>query len=368
MLTSPPDGFLDDVGGLAGPDKRCRILVPAVDVALDVFHEGPDCVEGSPANGFPGQDAEPGLHHVQPRCPGRREVEVHARVRLQPRLYLRGLVRGRVVEDDMQGALPIMPAEHVQEPKEVGPGVSFAALADDRSGSDFQSGVQTGQSIALVVMSLPGRKARAERQNRLRPVQSLDLGLLVDAQDDGVGRRVQVEADHIVDLLFGVGIRAELERLDPMGLQVVSLPYPVDRAVRHPDLSGQLAGAPMSQTIPRWLQSFGNNLGPLAGGDGRRTSRSRFVPEARDPFFNETSSEATDLDNRVARHPRHLCAEDLVSQQQHHVSPPADSGRHAGGSLKAFEFDTVGFPENDRTRMVGHAPSRDRVYPDGMLT
>jgi hypothetical protein len=368
MLTRPPDGFLDDVGGLAGPDKRRRVLVPAVDVPLDVFHEGPDGVEGSAANGFARQDAEPGLHHVQPRRPGRREVEVDARVRLQPRLDLCGLVRGRVVEDDMQGARSIPPAEDVQEPQEVGPGVSCAALADDRSGSDFQRGVQTGQSIARVVMSLPGWKAWAERQNRLRPVQRLDLGLLVDTQDDGVGRWVHVEADHIVDLLFGVGIRGELERLDPMGLQVMSLPDSVDRAVRHPHLSGQLAGTPMSQAIARGRQRFGHNLGPLAGGDGGRASRSWLVPEAHEPVFNEPSSEATDLDHCVASHPRHLCAEDLVSQQEHDASPPADSSRHARGSLKAFEFHTVGVSQNDRTRMVGHVPSKDRLYSDGILT
>ena len=59
MLTNRPDGFLDDLGGLASPDEWSRVLVPAVDVPLDVFHEGPDRVEGAPANGLTGQDAEP---------------------------------------------------------------------------------------------------------------------------------------------------------------------------------------------------------------------------------------------------------------------------------------------------------------------
>lgn len=368
MLTSLPDGLLDDLGGLASPDERCRVLVPAVDVALDVFHEGSDRVEGAPANGSPSQDAEPSLHHVQPRSPSRREVEAHARVSLQPCVDLRGLVRGRVVEDDMQGACSITPAEDVQKPKEVGSGVSRAALADDRPGGDFQSGIQTGQPITLVVMSLTGRQTRSKRQERLRPVQRLDLGLLVDAQDDGVGRRVQVEAHHIVDLLFGSGIRAELERLDPMGLQVVRLPDPVDRAVRHSDLGGQLAGAPMSQPIPRRLQRPGHNLGPLAGGDGGRASRSRLVPEPREPFFDEPASEATDLDHRVPCHPRDLGTGHLVSQQEHHASPPAESGRPAGGSLKSCEFGTVDGPQHDRTGMIGHEPSRNSVYLDGILT
>ena len=37
MLTSPPDGFLDDLGGLAGPDEGRRIGVPTIDVRLNGF-------------------------------------------------------------------------------------------------------------------------------------------------------------------------------------------------------------------------------------------------------------------------------------------------------------------------------------------
>jgi hypothetical protein len=33
MLTNPPDRFLDDLGGLTGPDKRRRVFVPVVDHA-----------------------------------------------------------------------------------------------------------------------------------------------------------------------------------------------------------------------------------------------------------------------------------------------------------------------------------------------
>ncbi len=64
MLTTPPNGFLDDRGGLTGPDERRRVCVPAVDVRLDVLHEGCDRVEGFLANGLARQDAEPGFHYV----------------------------------------------------------------------------------------------------------------------------------------------------------------------------------------------------------------------------------------------------------------------------------------------------------------
>lgn len=367
MLTSPPDGFLDDLGRLAGPDEGRRVLVPAVDVPLDVGHEGPDRVEGAPANGLTSQNAEPDLHHVQPRRPRRREVEVDARVSRQPRLDLWGFVRGRVVEDDMQGARPIPSSEDVQEPKEVGSGVARAARADDGPGCDVQRRVQTGQPIALVVMSLAGRKAWSEWQDLLRPVQRLGCG----SSRRRSGRRRwpagSSRADHIVDLHFGVGIRAELKRLDPMGRQGVRLPDPVDRAVRHADLGGEFAGAPMRQDIPRRLQRHGHHLRPLAGGDGRRTSRARLVRETREPFFSEEPSpEATDLDHRIPSQPSHLCTRDLASQQEHHASSTAEAGRHSGGALQSFECGTVGFPQHNRTGMIGHDPSRDRVDLEGI--
>jgi hypothetical protein len=40
---------------------------------------------------------------------------------------------------------------------------------------------------------------RAQREHRGGPVQGLDLGLLVDGDDDGVVGRRQVEADDVAD-------------------------------------------------------------------------------------------------------------------------------------------------------------------------
>ena len=100
--------------------------------------------------------------------------------------------------------------------------MSRAAGADDRPGGT--SSARTGWSARGVCShGFGARQAGAQRQNGLRPVQCLNLGLLVDAQDDGIGRRIHVETDDVVDLVLGVGISAELERLDPMRLEVVRL-------------------------------------------------------------------------------------------------------------------------------------------------
>lgn len=47
----------------------------------------------------------------------------------------------------------------------------------------------------------------------------LDPGLLIDADDNRVGRRVEVEADHVPDLGLQRWIGGELERLEPVRLQ-----------------------------------------------------------------------------------------------------------------------------------------------------
>jgi hypothetical protein len=48
MLTTPPEGLLDDVGRLLGPDERGGMGVPLGEIALDVSDQGLHCRAGSP--------------------------------------------------------------------------------------------------------------------------------------------------------------------------------------------------------------------------------------------------------------------------------------------------------------------------------
>ena len=74
-----------------------------------------------------------------------------------------------------------------------------------------------------------------ERQVGAGALQSLDLALLVDGQHDGMGGRVHVEADHILDLLGEGRVVRALEGPHPMRLQAVRLPDPLHGAQRDPD-------------------------------------------------------------------------------------------------------------------------------------
>jgi hypothetical protein len=71
MLIRTPKGLLDDVGRLFGPDERRGIDIPSVDVEPNMRDQRTDRVKGPSAHRFAGENAEPGLHHVQPRGAGR---------------------------------------------------------------------------------------------------------------------------------------------------------------------------------------------------------------------------------------------------------------------------------------------------------
>ena len=55
--------------------------------------------------------------------------------------------------------------------------------------------------MALVMVRVAGRPARAQRQRRLRSLQGLYRGLLVDAEHDDVGRWIEIEPHDVPHLL-----------------------------------------------------------------------------------------------------------------------------------------------------------------------
>ena len=67
-----------------------------------------------------------------------------------------------------------------------------------------------------------GRQARPQRQDRLGPIERLNLTLLVHAQDQRLRRGIHVQADHVPQLADEVRVAAELEGLRAMRLQVAA--------------------------------------------------------------------------------------------------------------------------------------------------
>ena len=100
------------------------------------------------------------------------------------------------------------------------------------------------------------------RQAGLGAVERLDLRFLVDRDDDGMDRRVHVEADDIFDL-FGEGrVVGRLEGADPVGLKMVRLPDALHRAQADAGRLGDHAARPMGglsgRLAARQRQDFGH--------------------------------------------------------------------------------------------------------------
>ena len=75
-------------------------------VFVEIVHDGLlqfiDALEDATADALSGDLGKEALDHVEPRAGSGREVQVKARMPLEPALYRRGLVGGIIVDDEMQ--------------------------------------------------------------------------------------------------------------------------------------------------------------------------------------------------------------------------------------------------------------------------
>jgi hypothetical protein len=94
---------------------------------------------------------------------------------------------------------------------------------DDGSVGDVERGEQAGHAVADVVVGSPLGPAGHHGQYRLAAGQRLGLAPFVHAQHDRALRRVEVEPDHVVDLLHEQRIGRQLERLGAMRLPISSI-------------------------------------------------------------------------------------------------------------------------------------------------
>src|SRR6266705_2443908 len=195
-----PD-LAQDPRGSGRPDKRARVLIVLAKVLTNGSNEFSHAAKRSTPNALARDLREPALHQVQPRGPRGDEMEMVARALSEPLLHLGMFVRAVVVHDQMNlpptRSLPIDALHKVQ--KLLMP-MSRQAATDDGALQDIERGEQRRRAVTDVVVSLTSRESGAHGQRGLRTVESLDLTLLVNAQHQGLVRRVQVQPDHIAQL------------------------------------------------------------------------------------------------------------------------------------------------------------------------
>src|SRR4051812_22241047 len=111
-------------------------------------------------------------------------MQMEARMLRQPSFDLRMLMRGVVVEDEVQLALGRCAAlDELEELQPLLVAVTGLAGADDLAVSHIESGEKRRRSVPDIVVSKSPCATTLEGQSGLRAVERLDLALLVAAKD-----------------------------------------------------------------------------------------------------------------------------------------------------------------------------------------
>ena len=141
------------------------------------------------------------------------------------------LMGGIVVEDDVDDlAGRHLGLDGVEKADELLMPMTLHVAADDLAVEHVECGEQRRRAVPLVVVRHGPGAALLHGQTRLGAVERLNLALLVDRQDDGVGRRIDIKPDDVAQLVDELGIVGELELADPMRLEPVRAPDALDRA------------------------------------------------------------------------------------------------------------------------------------------
>lgn len=355
-LQSPPyaSKLSADLARGLGPVKGLCVIVPRGKVARDRTLKRPNATEAATPNRLVRDQGEPPLDEIQPRRTRRCEVKSKARMRQQPLSDLRMFVRPVVVADQMNLASGIARCNRIEKRDELDVRVSIEAATMDSSAGHFERSEQTRRSVAPIVVRHPGRKPLAHWQNGLRPIERLDLRFLIDAEDQGTLRRIEIEADDVGHLGIELGIGAELEGLDAMGLKAVLLPQAMHRSRAELDLLRQPSHAPVSGGLRRFHRRS-NHASLLRGRDCPRPTAAGASTQPFDALLPVASTPCRDrlrVDPETRGHRTHrftCCA------RKNDLRPQRDCLGHGRRPQPALEHSSVLLLHQHPLRDVAHA-------------
>src|SRR6266404_9906841 len=92
------------------------------------------------------------------------------------------------------------------------------ALTDDFAFQNFQRRKKGGRAMSDIVVGVSTAAPPFERQARLGAIQRLDLTLFIEAQDQTLVGRIQIEAHDVGKLFQKFQVPRELERASQMRL------------------------------------------------------------------------------------------------------------------------------------------------------
>src|SRR5579872_4754924 len=150
---------------------------------------------------------------------------MEARMGLEPALYGGSFMGGVVVNHEMEvEALRGLLIDQPQKAQELAMPMARQASADDLAVQHVERREQSRRAVAFVVVGHRSGAPFLHRQAGLGAIESLNLALFVDAEDQRLVRRIEIEPDDIFDLGGKVLVARDFEGLDQMRLQSMRAP------------------------------------------------------------------------------------------------------------------------------------------------
>ena len=125
---------------------------------------------------------------------------------IQPGSNLRVLVGSVVVEDHVHGLAGWhLGFNGIEKADECLMPVALHVAPDDGAIQHVQSGKERSGAVAFVVVRHGPQPALLQRQAGLGAVERLDLALLINRENNGMSGWIDVEPDHVAELLGELG-------------------------------------------------------------------------------------------------------------------------------------------------------------------
>ena len=264
---------------------------------------------------------------------------MEARVPQQPSLDQGCLVGSVVVEDEMDFEfLRHVVVDCVEELPKLDAAVAPMMLRDHLAALDVERSEERCGAVADVVVRSALDLPRSQRQDRLRTIQSLNLRLLVNAEDRGTIGRIQVEAHDVPDLLDQQRVRREFEALAAVWSQTEGAPNPGDAAPTQASSLGQRARTPMRGVLGLGLESQRDHVLHCSISDLARRARPRLIQQTIHAAFDETRAPTANRLTEHAKTLRHLRVVSPVRAGQDDPSPQSQCLRGASSPRQALQL------------------------------
>src|SRR5271166_6288252 len=202
-------------------------------------------------------------------------------------VHLRVLVGSIVIGDEVQiEVLRCLAVDLLEKAQPLDVGIVRLSSRDQFAFENAERGKQCYCAVARIIVRHGARMPGCERQPELGTLERLALALLIAAQHQRLGRRIEIEPDHVPELLLEFWIVRELECLGDVRFQIVLRPDALHRAGRDADMAAHAAHAPAAPAL-RWTRGLGDDAGNLGLGQGWLTALATSVRQAVEPCLLE---------------------------------------------------------------------------------